>query len=173
MQFLRVCFCCTVLEGYGMTETSCTITLTRADDATIGHVRGGGRNGGETRGRGRGGEGEGEELLLRVPAVCLLACLLAAGALHAAAAALEVRKRPPEPVVAHPLRPAAHATTHTPSHHTIIINNNRSARRCRAARSSSSTSPRCPTRAPTGRTRGELRRRGLLEMRGGGAGGGG
>ncbi|KIY93248.1 hypothetical protein MNEG_14715 [Monoraphidium neglectum] len=38
MQFLRICFCCAVLEGYGMTETSCTISITRQDDPTIGHV---------------------------------------------------------------------------------------------------------------------------------------
>ena len=29
MMFLRVCFGATVVEGYGMTETSCTISLTR------------------------------------------------------------------------------------------------------------------------------------------------
>ncbi len=29
MMFLRVCFGAAVLEGYGMTETSCTICLTR------------------------------------------------------------------------------------------------------------------------------------------------
>ena len=37
-EFLRVCFGATVSEGYGMTETACTIAMTRPDDATIGHV---------------------------------------------------------------------------------------------------------------------------------------
>lgn len=37
-EFLRICFGSTVTEGYGMTETSCTITIQRPDDATIGHV---------------------------------------------------------------------------------------------------------------------------------------
>lgn len=38
MQFLRICFGATVLEGYGMTESSCTMTLTRPDDTSLGHV---------------------------------------------------------------------------------------------------------------------------------------
>lgn len=37
-EFLRICFGSTVTEGYGMTETTCTITIQRPDDATIGHV---------------------------------------------------------------------------------------------------------------------------------------
>ena len=37
-EFMRICFGATVLEGYGMTETACTITLTDPADATMGHV---------------------------------------------------------------------------------------------------------------------------------------
>jgi len=36
--FLRICFGPNVLEGYGMTETACLITLTHPGDATMGHV---------------------------------------------------------------------------------------------------------------------------------------
>ncbi|GLC43806.1 hypothetical protein PLESTB_000909900 [Pleodorina starrii] len=38
MSFLRICFGATVLEGYGMTEAACTISTTRSDDLTTGHV---------------------------------------------------------------------------------------------------------------------------------------
>lgn len=38
MTFLRVCFGATVIEGYGMTESGCTISMTRTDDLTVGHV---------------------------------------------------------------------------------------------------------------------------------------
>lgn len=38
MDFLRVCFGCQVIEGYGMTETSCTISNMDQSDILSGHV---------------------------------------------------------------------------------------------------------------------------------------
>jgi long-chain acyl-CoA synthetase len=38
MEFLRICFGCDILEGYGMTETSCVISVMDLGDKVIGHV---------------------------------------------------------------------------------------------------------------------------------------
>ncbi|KAI3788752.1 hypothetical protein L2E82_01526 [Cichorium intybus] len=38
MDFLKVCFGCSVMEGYGMTESSCVITCMNVNDTLSGHV---------------------------------------------------------------------------------------------------------------------------------------
>jgi len=40
LEFMRVCFGCPVIEGYGQTETAAGVSLTRLDDFTVGHVGG-------------------------------------------------------------------------------------------------------------------------------------
>ena len=38
MLFLRICFSVPVLEGYGMTEAACTMTITHQDSTALGNV---------------------------------------------------------------------------------------------------------------------------------------
>ena len=40
MDFLKVCFCAPMVEGYGMTETASGCFATRSDDPNVGHVGG-------------------------------------------------------------------------------------------------------------------------------------
>lgn len=40
LKFLKVCFCCPFLEGYGLTESSAASSITRKDDPIVGHVGG-------------------------------------------------------------------------------------------------------------------------------------
>lgn len=40
LEFLKICFCCTFFEGYGLTETSAAGSITWANDPILGHVGG-------------------------------------------------------------------------------------------------------------------------------------
>ncbi len=40
LNFLKVCFCCPILEGYGQTETSAAATMCYNNDRVAGHVGG-------------------------------------------------------------------------------------------------------------------------------------
>ena len=40
MDFLKICFCCPILEGYGLTESSAASTIMDMDDTVTGHVGG-------------------------------------------------------------------------------------------------------------------------------------
>lgn len=38
--FIKICFCVPMVEGYGLTETACAITISHPDDPVQGHVGG-------------------------------------------------------------------------------------------------------------------------------------
>lgn len=40
IDFLKICFCSPIMEGYGLTESCAGSCLTDSDDATSGHVGG-------------------------------------------------------------------------------------------------------------------------------------
>jgi len=40
LEFLKMVFCCSFLEGYGMSETHGVTTITKPDDPVVGHIGG-------------------------------------------------------------------------------------------------------------------------------------
>ena len=40
LDYLKICFCCPILEGYGLTESSAGSCITKAEDPNAGHVGG-------------------------------------------------------------------------------------------------------------------------------------
>jgi long-subunit acyl-CoA synthetase (AMP-forming) len=38
MKLLRICFCCTFIEVYGLTETSDRASVSHSNDPAVGHV---------------------------------------------------------------------------------------------------------------------------------------